>query len=90
MPIAIVILVAAIGLAAYLSKNKERKKKFTIWGIAAILLIAPLLSWIAGILFGMEEGDGFVGFTVMLYSFVLLEVIGFILLYFGIFKRMRR
>ncbi|QCR31217.1 hypothetical protein [Lysinibacillus sp. SGAir0095] len=90
MPIAIIILVLAIVLAVYISRNKATKKKLLIWGVAAIVAIAPLLSWIAGILFGMDEGDGFVGFTVMIYSFVLLEVIGFVLVYLGIFKRMRR
>ncbi|HWL11614.1 MAG TPA: hypothetical protein VNQ57_01390 [Ureibacillus sp.] len=90
MPIAIIILVLAIVLAGFISRNKPVKKKFVIWGVAAIVAIAPLVAWIAGILFGMDEGDGFVGFTVMLYSFVLLEVIGFVLVYFGIFKRMKK
>ena len=90
MPIAIIILVLVIVLAGFISRNKAVKKKFVIWGVAAIVAIAPLVSWIAGILFGMDEGDGFVGFTVMLYSFVLLEVVGFVLVYLGIFKRMKR
>lgn len=90
MPIAISILVLAIVLAIYFSHRKERKRKFIIWGIASIVFIAPLVSWIAGILLGMDEGDGFIGFMVMVYSFVLMEVIGFILLYFGLFKRMKR
>ena len=90
MPIAITLLVLAIVLAGFMCRKKERKRKFVIWGLAAIVAIAPLTSWIAGILFGMDEGDGFVGFTVMIYSFVLLEVIGFILLYLGIFKKMKR
>lgn len=63
--------------------------KFRIWGITSIIFIAPLVSWIAGILFGMSVGDGFAGMTIMVYGFVFLEVIGFILLYFGIFKRER-
>lgn len=90
MPIAIIILVLAIVLAGYMGRSKPTKKKFVIWGIAIIIAIAPLVSWIAGIIFGMDEGDGFVGFTVMIYGFVLLEVIGFVLLYLGIFKRMKR
>lgn len=89
MPIAITILVLAIVLAVFTSRNKARKKKLVTWGVATIIAIAPLISWIAGILFGMDEGDGFVGFTVMIYSFILLEVIGFALVYLGIFKRMR-
>ena len=90
MPIAIIILLLAIVLAVYMSRNKPSKKQLVVWGVAAIVAIAPLVAWIAGILFGMDEGDGFVGFTVMIYSFVLLEVIGFILVYLGIFKRMKR
>ncbi|MCM3388361.1 hypothetical protein M3649_09460 [Ureibacillus chungkukjangi] len=90
LPIAIIILLLAIVLAVYMSRNKPRKKKLLVWGITTIVAIAPLVSWIAGISFGMDEGDGFIGFTVMIYSFVLLEVIGFILVYLGIFKRMKR
>lgn len=90
MPIAIIILILAIVLAGYISRNKPTKKKFVIWGIAVIVVIAPLASWIAGILFGMDDGDGFVGFSVMIYGFVLLEVVGFVLVYLGIFKRMKR
>ncbi|MDN4491910.1 hypothetical protein [Ureibacillus aquaedulcis] len=88
MPIAITILVLAIILTVYIGRNKEKKKKLVTWGVATIVAIAPLISWIAGILFGMDEGDGFIGFTVMVYSFILLEVIGFALVYLGIFKRM--
>jgi len=90
LPIAIIILVLAIVLAGYMSRNKTTKKKFVVWGITAIIAIAPLASWIAGMLFGMDGEDGFLGFTVMIYGFVLIEVIGFVLLYFGIFKRMKR
>ncbi len=90
MPIAIIVLVLAIVLAGFISRSKPMEKKFIIWGITTIVAIAPLVSWIAGILFGMDEEDGFVGFTVMIYSFVLLEVIGFVLGYLGIFKRMKR
>lgn len=90
MPIAIIILVLAIILAIFTSRNKATKKKFVIWGVTSIVAIAPLVSWISGILFGMDEVDGFVGFTVMIYAFVLLEVIGFVLVYLGIFNRMKR
>ncbi|MBD8027454.1 hypothetical protein ACH0B5_15145 [Ureibacillus sp. 179-F W5.1 NHS] len=89
MLIAICILVLAIILAVYFSRNKSAKRKFTVWGITTIVFVAPLLSWILGILFGMNKGDGFVGMTVMVYGFVFLMVIGFILLYYGIFKRER-
>ncbi|MFJ8235837.1 hypothetical protein ACIQ34_08845 [Ureibacillus sp. NPDC094379] len=86
MFIAVIVLVLAVFFAAHFSRNKPVKKKFLIWGIATIFFISPLLSWMAGILFGMSVGDGFAGLAIMVYSFVFLLVIGFILLYFGIFK----
>lgn len=89
MPIAITILIFAIVLAVFISRNKTTKKKLIVWGVATIVAIAPLLSWSAGVIFGLGEGDGFAGFSVMMYSFVFLEVIGFVLVYFGIFKRMK-
>ncbi|RUL50807.1 hypothetical protein [Lysinibacillus antri] len=87
MLLALCILVLAIVLAISLSRNQHLKKKFIIWGTAIIVFIAPSLAWTLGILFGMNEGDGFIGMTIMIYGFVFLEVVGFIILYFGIFKR---
>ena len=87
MPVAIIILIVAIISVILLSRGKKKKRKCLIWGIATILFIAPLLSWIAGILFGISVGDGFAGMTIMVYGFVFLEVVGFSILYFGIFNR---
>ncbi|MEL4023836.1 hypothetical protein [Lysinibacillus endophyticus] len=87
MPAAIIVLVLAIISAIFLSRGKTNKRKFLIWGIATIIIIAPLLSWVAGILFGIGVGDGFAGMTIMIYGFVFLEVVGFSILYFGIFNR---
>lgn len=51
---AIVILIIAIILAIVLSHRQSTKMKYIIWGITTILVIAPLLSWLAGILFAIN------------------------------------
>ena len=87
MPFAIGVLILAIIIAVSLSRNKSTKKKYIIWGITTILVMAPLVSWLAGILVGISVGDGFAGMGVMVYGFAIISVVGFVILFQGIFKK---
>ncbi|WP_245890090.1 hypothetical protein [Rummeliibacillus pycnus] len=86
MAFAIGVLMIAIILSVSLSLNKSTKKKYLIWGITTILIIAPLLSWLVGILVGISVGDGFAGLGVMVYGFIIIFIVGIVLIFLGIFK----
>lgn len=90
MVFAIVILIIAIILAIVLSHRQPTKMKYIIWGITTILVIAPLLSWLAGILFAINVGDGFAGMLIMIYGFILIAIVGIALLLKGLSMKKRR
>lgn len=52
-----------------------KKKMYIIWGLITMFLIAPLVSWGIGILYGVSEGSGFAAGTLFI---VLLPIFFFI------------
>ncbi|TWT02530.1 hypothetical protein [Planomicrobium sp. CPCC 101079] len=82
-----VLAILAMGIAgAYAwSKNKSWKQKNVIWGLAAMLIIAPFLSWLIGVQYGILVGDGFAGGGLMVILFVIIFVFGLIAVLVGIF-----
>ncbi|WP_449540378.1 hypothetical protein [Ferdinandcohnia sp. Marseille-Q9671] len=85
--IALLIVIGAIVIGYKLSVGKSKKRKFTIWGIATMVGIAPFFSWLVGISYGDYVGDGFAGGAVMVLLFGILFLIGLITLLVGIFSK---
>ena len=87
MLIGAAILLMVIVYAVMLSKEVRKKTKRIIFGITTMLVIAPLLSWLLGIGYGVYEGDGFAGMGVMMILFPILFLVGLVILLVGIFKK---
>ena len=87
MLIGAAILLMVIVYAVMLSKEVRKKTKRIIFGITTMLVIAPLLSWLLGIGYGVYEGDGFAAMGVMIILFPILFLAGLVILLVGIFKK---
>lgn len=85
--VALLILIGALLIGYKSSSGMSEKRKLITWGIATMIGIAPFLSWLVGISFGVYVGDGFAGAGVMVIMFVILFFIGLITLLVGIFKK---
>lgn len=80
-------LVLILGIAIMISLGKSNKKKYIIWGITMMLVIAPLFSGVVSILYGRYEGEGFAAVALMMVMFPLLFLTGLVLLLLGILKK---
>lgn len=69
------------------SLGKSNKKKYIIWGITMMLVIAPLFSGVVSILYGRYAGEGFAAVALMMVMFPLLFLTGLVLLLLGILKK---
>jgi 4-amino-4-deoxy-L-arabinose transferase-like glycosyltransferase len=78
-------LVLGVAAAFSLSKNKTWKQKNVIWGLALMFAIAPFLSWLVGMLYGIQVGDGFSGGSLMVILFPIIFIAGLVTLLVGIF-----
>lgn len=87
MGVAIVILSLAMLVAFQLGKGKSKKRKYIVWGIATMVAIAPFLSWLIGITYGISVGSGFAAMGIMVMMFAFLFLIGLISLLIGIFRK---
>ena len=87
MIIAASIICIALVAAAFLSKRTTIKFKRIIWGIVTMFVIAPLLSWLIGISYGIYVGEGFAAVGVIIILFPILFIVGLVLLLIGIFKK---
>ena len=89
MPFVVGYGVAFIGalVAYYLSKDKSKKRKYIVWGIALMLAISPFLSFAVGLTFGfiMKNGWAILGTIIILFPIGFL--IGLIMLLVGIFTK---
>ncbi|WP_226556613.1 hypothetical protein [Priestia aryabhattai] len=91
MPFVVGYGIAIIGamIAYQLSKEKTKKRKYIVWGIALILAIAPFLSFAIGLTYAVIAKNGWAA-LIMWYIFPIIFVIGLIVLMIGIFKREER
>ncbi len=83
----IVALVLVMSIVFMIGLGKSKKTKCMIWGITIMIVIAPLLSWLIAIPFGIWEGDGFAAVGLMMILFPLLFLIGLVTLLIGLFKK---
>jgi len=87
MAFAVSVLTISLIVSILLSRGQSMKKKYIIWGIATMLVIAPLFSWLAGILYGISVSSGFAAGGLMIIMFPILFIMGIILLVKGILKK---
>ena len=80
------LLVVSLIFGVYLSTGKYNDKKHIVWGIVTIVSIAPLLSWISSVLYGVHEGDGFAGIALMMVMFPIIFFVGLIILFMGFYR----
>lgn len=85
----IICLILALGvvfaLTFYLSRGQSQKRKFAIWGVTAMFVIGPLLSYIVGIIYASISGEGFAGMALSGIVFPIIFLIGLTLLLIGLF-----
>lgn len=87
MLIAAAILMGGLLFAAILSRRVRKRTERIIFGITTMLVVAPLLSWLIGMGYGIYEGDGFAGMGVTFILFPILFLTGLVILLVGIFKK---
>ena len=73
---AILILIAAILIGSWRSIHTPRGTKYRVWGIAIMLIFAPVFSWLIGRLYGIYEGSGFAVIGVFVIAFPLIFITG--------------
>ncbi|VDG98646.1 Uncharacterised protein [Lysinibacillus sphaericus] len=88
MPFLIGYGIAFLGafMAYYLSKEKSKKRKYIVWGIALMLAISPFLSFAIGLTYAVIVGNGWAG-LIMFYICPVIFLIGLVMLLVGIFKK---
>lgn len=87
--ISIFTIIILLGIVFMLTVGKPVKRKWTIWGLAIMFGIGPVLAWLIGICVGIYVGGGFAAAAIMVMLVVLFFVIGLISLTIGIFKKDR-
>ncbi len=88
MAIVIAILIVLVGLIAafQLSEGKSKKGRYIIWGFTIMLAIAPFLSFLIGVIYGIMVRNSWAA-LLMMYLFPSMFIIGLIVLLIGIFKK---
>jgi len=88
MAILIALFIAFIGaaLAHLFSKEKSKKRKYIVWGIANLLAIGPFLSFAIGLTYAIIEKDGWAA-MLMWVLYPIFVVIGLIQVIIGIFMK---
>ena len=87
MAFAVSVLTISLIVSILLSRGQSMKKKYIIWGITTMLVIAPLFSWLVGILYGISVSSGFAAGGLMIIMFPILFIMGIILLVKGILEK---
>jgi uncharacterized membrane protein len=80
---AVIILIVGIVIATLFSLRKPKAKKFRIWGITTMLIIAPIASWLISSIYGLSEGSGFAMIGLLIILFPILFIVGIILYWIG-------
>lgn len=89
MAIAISLAILIFGpIAAFrLTKGNSDKRKYIVWGITAMVAIAPFLSFLIGITYGSIVGSGWAAGGTMVILFSIIFLVGLIIMLIGIFKK---
>lgn len=66
--------------------NNSKRKRFIIWGLATMFIIAPLLSWLFGMIYGVSEGSGFAAGSLFVILLPIFFIVGVIILIKGFMK----
>ena len=83
---AISIILAGLAAALFYSNEKTKKRKYIIWGITLMVVVAPFLSFLIGLTYAFIVKNGSAG-LVMWYIFPLIFIIGLVLLLIGVLKK---
>ena len=83
---AISIILAGLAAALFYSNEKTKKRKYIIWGITLMVVVAPFLSFLIGLTYAFIVKNGWAG-LVMWYIFPLIFIIGLVLLLIGVLKK---
>ncbi|RLQ92303.1 hypothetical protein [Falsibacillus albus] len=67
--------------------TKSERKKLIVWGIVTMVVIAPILSFLLGIIFGVIVRSGFAAGGVMVIVFLITFLVGLITLISGLSKK---
>jgi len=84
--IALLIVLVALIAAFQLTEGKSEKGKYIIWGIITMLVFAPFLSFVIGVVYGTMVSNGWIA-SIMLFLSPLIFVIGVIILILGLYKK---
>jgi len=84
---AAVILLFALAAACLLSRGKTAKRKLIVWGITAMVAMAPLLSWLAGMAYGMIARSGWAAGGMIIILFPVVFAAGLVSLLAGVFRK---
>ncbi len=66
--------------------NISKRKVFIILGLATMFIIAPLLSFVIGMIYGSSEGSGFAAGALMVILLPLFFIVGVIILIKGLME----
>lgn len=83
----IAVLVGSLIIAFEMSEREAKKKKFTIWGVTTMSIIAPFLSCLIGLTYALFVGNDWVAFYLIIVLFSVLFLIGIILLFAGMLSK---
>ncbi|WP_077617486.1 hypothetical protein [Bacillus sinesaloumensis] len=64
--------------------NNSKRKALIIWGLITMLVIAPLLSWFIGVIYGVSVSSGFAGGGLMVILFPVIFIVGVVILIKGL------
>ncbi|WP_312469852.1 hypothetical protein [Neobacillus sp.] len=80
---AVIILIVGILIATLSSLRKPKAKKFRIWGITTMLIIAPIASWLISSIYGLSKGSGFAMIGLLIILCPILFIAGIVLYWIG-------
>ncbi|MDN4492538.1 hypothetical protein [Ureibacillus aquaedulcis] len=80
----IVALGLVVTLSIYINLGKSKKRKFMVWGVTAMLLIGPLVSYIIGVIYATFVDNGFSGMALSGIVFSIIFIIGLTVSLIGI------
>lgn len=81
------LLLIGVGLTAFLTRHAKLKTKWIAWGLATMVVIAPLLSWLLSFSYGIYEQEGFAAIGMLSLLFPLFFLVGLVVFVVGLFRK---